>query len=121
MSAAPEKIRIAAAEPKDTATILQLIRELAEYEHLAHMVSATEIQLHRTLFGARPAAEVLLANAGSECVGFALFFGTYSTFLGKPGLWLEDLYVKPHVRGKGIGRALLSEVAMLALSRECGR
>lgn len=101
--------------------ILQMIRELAEYEKLSHVVRATEEQLRRTLFGERPAAEVLLANWNQEPVGFALFFPNYSTFLAQPGIYLEDLYVKPHARGKGAGMALFVELARIAVARGCGR
>ena len=82
---------------------------------------ATEDQLRQTLFGPRPAAEVLLAFRDNECAGFALFFPNYSTFLAKPGIYLEDLFVKPHARGKGLGLALLTELARLAVERGCGR
>jgi GNAT superfamily N-acetyltransferase len=98
-----------------------MIRALAEYEKLAHLVTATEEQLRKTLFGAQPAAEVLLAHDAQECAGFAVFFATYSTFLGQPGLYLEDLYVKPHLRGHGIGLALLQRLATIATERGCGR
>ena len=98
-----------------------MIRRLAEYEKLAHQVTATEEQLGRTLFGERPAAEVLLAYWDLECAGFALFFPNYSTFLAKPGIYLEDLFVKPHLRGKGIGLALLTRLAKIATERGCGR
>lgn len=98
-----------------------MIRALAEYEKLAHLVTATEEQLRKTLFGAQPAAEVLLAHDAQECAGFAVFFATYSTFLGQPGLYLEDLYVKPHLRGHGIGLALLQRLARIATERGCGR
>jgi GNAT superfamily N-acetyltransferase len=98
-----------------------MIRGLAEYEKLAHLVTATERQLRETLFGARPAAEVLLAHYDAECAGFALFFPNYSTFLSQPGLYLEDLYVKPHARGKGLGFALFVELARIAIARGCGR
>jgi len=113
--------RIAAATEADIPVILEMIRGLAEYERLSHAVTATEDLLRRTLFGARPAAEVLLAYNNAECVGFALFFQNYSTFLAKPGIYLEDLFVKPHARGKGTGLALLSEIARLAAQRGCGR
>src|SRR5438132_1464429 len=98
-------IRIAPATETDVPQILQLIRALADYEKMSHLVSADEDQLREGLFGVRPAAEVLLAYWGDECAGFALFFPNYSTFLAKPGIYLEDLYVKPHLRGKGIGVA----------------
>ncbi len=109
----------------DVQIILEMIRGLAEYEKLLDMVTATEDALRETLFGAKPAAEVLLAwlegEGESECVGFALFFSNYSTFLAKPGLYLEDLFVKPHARGKGAGAALLRELARIAVARGCGR
>jgi GNAT superfamily N-acetyltransferase len=118
-------VRIVEADEADVLVILEMIRGLAEYEKLAHMVAATEIQLRETLFGPKPGAEVLLAFLGSElnaeCVGFALFFPNYSTFLAKPGIYLEDLFVKPHARGKGAGVALLKELARIALRRGCGR
>jgi GNAT superfamily N-acetyltransferase len=115
------RLRIVPATEPDVPLILELIRGLAEYENLSDRVTATEEQLRRTLFGARPAAEVLLANWDAECAGFALFFPNYSTFLAQPGIYLEDLYVKPHLRGKGIGEALLTELARLAVARNCGR
>jgi GNAT superfamily N-acetyltransferase len=114
-------LRIIPASESDIPLILEMIRALAEYEKLAHAVVATEEQLRKTLFGARPAAEVLLAYDGQECAGFALFFMSYSTFLARPGIWLEDLFVKPHARGKGIGFALLKRLAAIACERECGR
>jgi len=101
--------------------ILEMIRELAEYENLSHVVVATEEQLRHTLFGEPPAAEVLLANRNSEPIGFALFFPNYSTFLAQPGIYLEDLFVKPHARGKGAGLALFIELARVAVARGCGR
>lgn len=110
-------MRIVPATPADTPVILEMIRGLAEYEKLSHIVTATEEQIHRTLFGPTPAAEVLLAEWNSEWAGFALFFPTYSTFLAQPGLYLEDLYVKPHARGKGIGLALLRELAKVGVAR----
>jgi GNAT superfamily N-acetyltransferase len=105
----------------DVPEILRLIRALAEYEKLAHEVVATEAGLAATLFGERPAAEVLLAEEGGRAVGFALFFQNYSTFLARPGIYLEDLFVEPALRGKGIGKALLQAVARLAVERGCGR
>src|SRR6184192_2478255 len=98
-----------------------MIRGLAEYERLAHMVVATEERLRNSLFGPRPAAEVLLAMLNGECVGFALFFPTYSTFLAQPGLYLEDLYVLPEARGREAGIALLIELARIAVKRSYGR
>ena len=109
------------ATERDIAQILELIRGLAEYERLSHVVEATEDRLRRTLFGDRPAAEVWLAYLKEECAGFALFFTNYSTFLGKPGLYLEDLFVKPHLRRKGIGVALLRKLAAIARERDYGR
>lgn len=98
-----------------------MIRGLAEYEKLSHLVTATEDRIRETLFGPKPAAEILLAEWNKEWVGFALFFPNYSTFLGQPGLYLEDLYVKPHARGKGLGVALLTELAKIAVARGYGR
>jgi len=114
-------LRIAPATEDDIPAILDLIRALAEYEKLSHLVAATEQRLRDTLFGARPAAEALLAHWDGECAGFAIFFSTYSTFLAQPGLYLEDLYVKAHLRGKGIGLALLKRLAEIAHERGCGR
>jgi GNAT superfamily N-acetyltransferase len=115
------KIEIAEATERDTPIILDLIKQLAEYERLSDRVTATEEQLRKTLFGARPAAEVLLAAVDGETVGFAVFFGNYSTFLAKSGIYLEDLFVKPHARGGGVGTALLARLAQLAVERDCGR
>jgi GNAT superfamily N-acetyltransferase len=105
----------------DVPEILRLIRALAEYEKLSGEVVASEAALAQTLFGDRPAAEVLLAEEGGRAVGFALFFQNYSTFLGKPGLYLEDLFVEPAFRGKGLGKQLLQAIARLAVERGCGR
>jgi GNAT superfamily N-acetyltransferase len=113
--------RIIPATQSDVPLILEMIQGLADYEKLAHKVVATEAQLHKTLFGERPYAEVLLAYDGDEAAGFALYFMNYSTFLARPGIWLEDLFVKPHLRGKGIGFALLRHLAAIARERECGR
>jgi GNAT superfamily N-acetyltransferase len=115
------KLQIVPATERDVPLILDLIQALAEYEKLAHLVTATQDLLRETLFRANPAAEVLLAYSDQECAGFAVFFPTYSTFLAQPGLYLEDLYVKPHLRGKGIGLALLKRLASLATERGCGR
>ncbi len=114
-------MRIVEAVEADVPVILEMIRGLAEYEKLAHLVAATEEQLRDTLFGPKPGAEVLLARQEGEYVGFALFFPNYSTFLAKPGIYLEDLFVKPHARGKGAGAALLKELARIAVRRGCGR
>ena len=109
------------AEPEDVPTIARFIRALAEYERLAHEVIAREEDLRQNLFGPRPYAEVAIAEEEGEPVGFALFFHNFSTFLGKPGLYLEDLFVLPQHRGKGHGEALLRHLARLALERGCGR
>jgi GNAT superfamily N-acetyltransferase len=106
---------------EDVSIILELIRDLATYERAPHEVIATEEQLVDVLFGKRPTAEVLLAFEGNSPVGFALFFHNFSTWLGRPGLYLEDLFVKPEKRGKGYGRALLVELAKIARDRGCGR
>lgn len=112
------------ATPADTSTISELIHALAEYERLAHEVVLDEAALREHLFGARPYAEVVLAvddADGLTVVGFALFFHNYSTFLGKPGIYLEDLFVRPEHRGAGHGKALLAHLAKLAVERGCGR
>ena len=114
-------IRIQPASPADAPMILQLIRELAEFERLLHEVEATEEQVREQLFGARPGAEVALARIGDEVAGFALFFHNFSTFLAKPGIYLEDLYVRQKFRGQGCGEALLRHLARLAIERGCGR
>ena len=114
-------LRIFPATEPDLPVILDLIRALAEYEKLTHIVTATQARLRETLFGTKPAAEVLLAHWGEECAGFAVYFASYSTFLAAPGLYLEDLYVKPHLRGKGIGLALLKHLARIATERRCSR
>ena len=113
--------QIRTARVKDVPIILELIRDLAAYERAPDEVTATEQQLADVLFGERPAAEVLLAFEGRSPVGFALFFHNFSTWLGRPGLYLEDLFVKPQKRGKGYGRALLVELAKIARDRGCGR
>ncbi len=100
----PADLVIRPAAPEDVPVILELIRGLAAYERLSHAVTATAADLRATLFGERPAAEVLLAETGGETVGFALFFPNYSTFLGRPGLYLEDLFVREPWRGRGVGR-----------------
>lgn len=105
----------------DIPTILRFIRELADYERLSHEVVANETKLEATLFGDRPYAEVLIAEWRREPAGMALFFHNYSTFLAQPGIYLEDLYVQPDQRGLGIGKALITYLARLALARDCGR
>lgn len=109
------------ARAQDSPLLLRLIRELAEYEKLLDAVTTTEEDLRRTLFGEKPAAEALLAFWEGKPAGFALFFQNYSTFLGKPGLYLEDLFVRPESRRKGIGKALFLRLAKLAVERGCGR
>lgn len=116
-----EKLVIREATKKDVPLILSLIKELAVYEKLLHEVVATEDQLTEMLFGQKKYAEVLIANYDNENAGFALFFHNFSTFLGKPGIYLEDLYVKPQLRGKGIGKSLLLSLVKLAKKRNCGR
>ena len=113
--------RIEPASERDVPLILRLIKGLADYEKLADDVRATEDGLRSSLFGPHPAAEVVIAYAGDEAVGFALFFHNYSTFLAKRGLYLEDLFVLPEWRGRGAGRALLAHLARIATERECGR
>jgi GNAT superfamily N-acetyltransferase len=117
----PDELAIRFATTKDCKVILGFIRELAEYERLAHEVVADEAQLRATLFGVRPSAEVLLAELADEPVGFALFFQSYSTFLARPGLYLEDLFVRPSARRKGVGLALMSACARIAVQRHYGR
>jgi len=110
-----------AAEPSDVPAIVGLIRELAEFEQLTHLVEVTPQRLQPQLFGERPAAEAVVAEHEGRVIGFALFFTNFSTFLGKPGLYLEDLYVQPAHRGGGVGRALLTHLAALANARGYGR
>lgn len=114
-------LRIEPATERDVPLILSLIKGLAEYERLTHEVVATEASLRESLFGPRPGAEVVIAYAGTEPVGFAVFFHNYSTFLGRSGLYLEDLYVLPGWRGRGLGRELLTYVARVAVARGCWR
>ncbi len=115
-----EGIQLRFAEEKDTGVILGFIKELAEYENLLDEVSATEDILREALFSNK-AAEVILAEIDQEPVGFALFFHNFSTFLGKAGIYLEDLYVKPEKRGRGIGKLMLAFLARVAIERNCGR
>ncbi len=114
-------LRIRPARPDDVPAILELIEALSEYERMRDQCVATAEALHATLFGEAPAAEVLLAELDGASVGFALFFHNYSTFLAQRGIWLEDLFVRPDMRGHGIGRALLAHLARLAVTRDCGR
>jgi GNAT superfamily N-acetyltransferase len=114
-------IRIERARERDVPVILHLIKALAEYEKMTDQVVASEDDIRASLFGTRPAAEVVLAYDGDRPVGFALFFHNFSTFLGRRGLYLEDLFVVPESRGRGIGRALLAHLAAIAVERRCGR
>ncbi len=114
-------IKIRFAQPDDVPLILEFIKELAEYEQLLHEVVATEETLKETLFGSKSHAEVIIGYLDEKPVSFALFFHNFSTFLGKPGIYLEDLYVKPEARGQGIGKVMLAYLAKLAKDRHCGR
>lgn len=114
-------VQIRPATPADLPLIAQLIRDLAEYEKLAHEVRFDEAVLGTKLFGARPYAEVVIGELDGAPQGFALFFHNFSTFEGKPGIYLEDLFVRPEARGSGLGKALLSHLAKLAVERDCAR
>lgn len=114
-------IRIDPATPADVPTIRSLIRELAEFERLLHEANATEEQILESLFGPKPGAEVIMARIDDEVAGFALFFHNFSTFLGRRGVYLEDLFVRPRFRGGGCGAALLQHLAKIAVERNCGR
>lgn len=116
-----EKIRIESATERDISVVLELINGLADYEELSNEVAVSEQRLRETLFGESPAAEVLIAYSAQDAVGFAVFFQNYSTFLGRAGIYLEDLFVLPKWRKQGIGRRLLERVARLAVERGCGR
>ena len=122
MSATAWSVR--SVTPADVPHVMRMIRGLAEYERLSHLVVNDEARLHEALFGSRPAAEALIAREAAENgdpAGFALFFHTFSTFLGQRGLWLEDLFVEPSFRGRGLGRELLVALAAIARERGCGR
>lgn len=115
------KIVIRKALPADVPAIISLIKELAEYERLSQEVEITELQLHNALFGSETFAEVLIAEFESEISGYALYFNNFSTFKGKPGIYLEDLFVKPDFRGKGIGKALFESIIKTAKEKNYGR
>jgi GNAT superfamily N-acetyltransferase len=119
----PERptILIRAATPADVPAILQFVRELAEYEQALEQVVATEHNLHEDLFGPRPVCEALLGEVNGSVQGFALYFHNYSTWVGRRGIYLEDLYVRPHTRGLGLGKALFTRVAQIAHQRGCTR
>ncbi|MFP6901986.1 MAG: GNAT family N-acetyltransferase [Opitutales bacterium] len=116
-----DSFAIRPASPEDVEVILGMVRELAEYEKLLHECVATEGQFHEALFGESPVSEALLGELGGAPISFALFFHSFSTFVGKPGLYLEDLYVKPPYRGRGFGQAFLRKLAQIAVERDCGR
>lgn len=116
-----EPFTLRPAAEADAPLILSFIRALAEYEKLSHEVTATEALLREQLFGNQPKAEVIIGEWNQEPVAFALYFYTFSTFLGRPGIYLEDIYVQPDMRGKGIGKVILAHLARLARERKCGR
>jgi GNAT superfamily N-acetyltransferase len=115
------KLKIVAATKKDVSLILAFIKELAEFEKLSNDVLTSEEFLNKSLFGKNPVANVLLAYYGNEPAGFAVYFYNFSTFVGKPGLYLEDVFVKQHFRGKGIGKAIMIRLAQIAVEKDCGR
>ena len=117
----PNNFNILLATPADVPTILDLIRQLSVYEKLEHMVTGDESMLYASLFGKTPCCECVIAREDGEPIGFALFFTTFSTFLCKPGIYLEDLFIVPTARGKSYGKALLKHLAALARQRGCGR
>jgi GNAT superfamily N-acetyltransferase len=117
----PEPLEIRRPTIDDVPLLLQLISELAEYEKLSHCATGTEELLQEHLFGPRPAAEALIGSIDGTLFGFALYFQSFSTFLCKPGIYLEDIYVRPEARGRGLGKALLRAVARIAVERDCGR
>src|SRR5215472_10760120 len=115
------EFEIRSIAPAEVPALLQLIHELAAFEKLEHEVEATVESLRDSLFGSQPAAGCLLARNGVEVVGYALYFFTFSTFTGRPGLWLDDVYVRPAFRQRGLGRALIQAVAQIGAERNCGR
>lgn len=116
-----DNLRILPATPDDVPALLGMVRELAEFERLLHAVDADEPLFHEALFGSHPACEAVLARVGGDVVGFALYFHNFSTFRGRRGLYLEDLYVRPSARGQGVGKALLLHLGRLAVQRGCAR
>jgi GNAT superfamily N-acetyltransferase len=116
-----QEFRIRSATVEDCELLLQMILELADYERLTNQVSATAETLQESLFGDKPAASVVFAEAGNETAGYALFFSTFSTFTGKAGLYLEDIYVRPQWRGRGLGKKLIQHVAQVAVEQDCPR
>ncbi|MGB3511507.1 MAG: GNAT family N-acetyltransferase [Microcoleaceae cyanobacterium] len=115
------ELNLRAATPADVPVLFELIKALAEYEKLSHAVTGSATSLEAHLFGARPYAEAIIAEFAGQVVGFSLFFYNYSTFLTQPGIYIEDLFVLPEYRGQGIGKQLVTYVAQLAVSRNCGR
>lgn len=120
-SGSATEVAIRAATRDDVGTILGFIRELAEYERLASQVTATEAIVAESLFGPRPAAEAVIAEVDGRAVGYACFFTSYSSFLGRGGTYIEDIYVQPHTRGRGVGKRLMQRVAQIAVERKCQR
>jgi GNAT superfamily N-acetyltransferase len=116
-----KELRIRPATPQDLGDLLAMIRELAEFERLSHLLIATEADFHESLFGEKPAAEALIGEIGGVTAGYAIYFSTFSTFVGRAGIWLEDLYVRPGHRGRGLGKALLKAVGRIAHERGAGR
>lgn len=116
-----DEIEIRPVVPDDIPVLLEMIKELAEFEHLSDQVVATEADYQESLFGESPAVEALIAKKNSEAVGYAIFFSTFSTFIGRAGIWLEDLYVRPDYRRSGIGKKLLKAVGEIAHERNAGR
>ncbi len=116
-----EPFTLRTAEPRDVPAIMSLIRELAEFEKLTHLMQVTPESLQQHLFGPKPVIEALVGEVQGQVAAYAIFFTNYSTFLGKPGLYLEDLYVQPAHRGTGLGKALLQRLGRLAVERDCGR